>query len=53
MKRARKAQFKPRNPLVVKALQRQAGAHRRKDKRAERARLRGQLDRQLQQEQGD
>ncbi|MBP9713435.1 MAG: hypothetical protein KBD60_07045 [Sterolibacterium sp.] len=46
MKRARKPQIKPRNPLVAAAIQMKAGAHRRKDKRAERARQREQARRQ-------
>lgn len=48
MKRARKPQIKPRNPLVVVALQMKAGAHRRKGQRAERARQREMTRRQLQ-----
>jgi len=47
MKRARKSLLKPRNPLVAVAVQKKAGAHRRKDKRADRARQREQLRRQL------
>lgn len=52
MKRARKPWLKPRNPLVAIALQKKAGAHRRKDQRAERARQREQLRRQLRAEEG-
>lgn len=56
MKRARQTRrkaieslkmLKPRNPYVAPALQRKAGAHQRKDKRAERARQRGRLRREL------
>jgi hypothetical protein len=42
--------IKPRNPLVVLALQKKAGAHRRKDQRAERARQRESLRKSLAEE---
>ncbi len=47
MKRAKQSHLKPRNPFVALAIQKKAGAHRRKDKRAERARQRAQLRREL------
>lgn len=47
MKRAKQHPLKPRNPLVAVVMQKKAGAHRRKDKRAERARQRAQLRRDV------
>ncbi len=47
MKRAKQLHLKPRNPLVAAVMQKKAGAHRRKDKRAERARQRAQSRREL------
>ena len=50
MKRAKCARLrriKPRNPLLVPAIQRQAGAHQRTDKRASRARQRARLRKEL------
>ncbi|SMB24967.1 conserved protein of unknown function [Sterolibacterium denitrificans] len=46
-KRDRRSALKPRNPYVAPALQRKAGAHQRKDKRAERARQHSRLRREL------
>jgi len=46
MKRAKQRLVKPRNPLAVDPLLKKGGAHRRKDKRADRARQKAQLRRQ-------
>lgn len=42
MKRARQRHIKPRNPVATAPLLQKGGAHRRKDKRASRARLKAQ-----------
>ena len=45
MKRARQRPLKPRNPVAVAPILKKGGAHRRKDKRASRARLKAGLRR--------
>ncbi len=50
MKRARQARFKPRNPLVAAAQQKQAGAHQRRDKHAPRARQQQQFRKRVSEE---
>ena len=45
MKRAKQHRIKPRNPVVAAAILRKGGAHRRKDKRASRARQQARLRR--------
>ena len=43
MKRARQRHIKPRNPLATAPVMKKGGAHRRRDKRAARARLKARL----------
>ena len=47
MKRAKQFHLKPRNPLVAVAILKKAGAHRRVDKHASRARQRQQLKEEI------
>lgn len=49
-KRLRTTRIKPRNPFVTAALQRKAGAHLRRDKRAPRARIAALMRRLLTEE---
>lgn len=43
MKRARQRRLRPRNPLATAPILKKGGAHRRVDKRAERARQKARL----------
>lgn len=43
MKRARQRKLKPRNPMATVPILKKGGAHKRRDKHADRARLKAQL----------
>lgn len=46
MKRAKQRRVKPRNPVAVAPILKKGGAHRRRDKRATRARQKARLRRE-------
>lgn len=46
MKRAKKRPLRPRNPVAVAPILKKGGAHRRRDKRASRARQKARLRRE-------
>lgn len=47
MKRAKKRPLRPRNPVAVAPILKKGGAHRRRDKRASRARQKARLRREI------
>ena len=51
MKRARQRKLKPRNPVATMPILKKGGAHKRHDKRADRATLGARLKAQLRDEQ--
>jgi hypothetical protein len=51
MKRARQRKLKPRNPMATAPILKKGGAHKRRDKRADRAKLGARLKAQLREEQ--
>lgn len=47
MKRAKKRPLRPRNPVAAAPILKKGGAHRRRDKRASRARQKARLRREI------